>query len=56
MTEKIINADGSVQGEKFTKVDLPYPHPLYGKETYSQYHKRVNALKEKGFHLGDLGW
>lgn len=49
--------DGSVEGQKFTKTDCPYPHPLKGQETYSEYHERVNKLsEEKGFHKGDLTW
>lgn len=39
----------------FTKVNLPYPSPNYGKETYAEYRARVDKLKEQGFHLGDLG-
>lgn len=40
----------------FSKVKLPYPTPLYGKETYAKYHERVNKLRDEGFHLGDLSW
>jgi hypothetical protein len=54
---KIINKDGSVQGETFTKVPgIEYPYPQSGEETYADYHDRVEKLREQGFHLGDLGW
>lgn len=50
--------DGSIEGHKFTKNEkCPYPHPLRGNETYSEYHERVNKLAaEHGFHKGDLTW
>jgi len=54
---KILN-DGSVEGKTFSgdKYSGEYPHPKFGKETYREYRERVSALKEKGFHLGDLSW
>lgn len=52
---KKINDDGLPEGG-FSEVKLPYPRPLYGKETYAQYRGRVSELVKQGFHLGDLDW
>lgn len=52
---KQIYPDGSVEGG-FSKVDLPYPRPKHGVESFRQYRARVDKLVEQGFHLGDLGW
>lgn len=50
-----IHHDGSIEGG-FSKVNLPYPSPNIGIETYRQYRARVDKLKDQGFHLGDLDW
>jgi hypothetical protein len=56
--ERIINADGSIQGETFSgeKYKGEYPSPKYGKETYEQFYRRVEELSKQGFHKGDLSW
>jgi hypothetical protein len=53
-----ILADGSVEGKTFSgdKYKGDYPTPNYGEETYSDFYKRVQECKKKGFHLGDLDW
>ena len=55
-----LNEDGSMKHTTFTKKfnnkDIHSPSPLYGKESYNQYYKRVRKEVDKGFHLGDLSW
>ncbi len=49
--------DGSVEGGTFSgkKYKGEYPSPD-NKETYREYHTRVQKCVKKGFHLGDLKW
>lgn len=53
---KKINDDGLPEGGFSENKNIPYPRPLYGKETYAQYRERVSGLVKQGFHLGDLSW
>lgn len=53
---KKINDDGLPEGGFSENKNIPYPRPLYGKETYAQYRSRVNELVKQGFRLGDLSW
>lgn len=46
--------DGSVEGQSFTKNNIPYPSSI--DLTPEQYHEKANKAKELGFHLGDLSW
>lgn len=56
--QRVINADGSVQGETFSGHNYKgeYPSPRDGKETYEQYYNRVEECSNQGFHKGDLSW
>lgn len=46
--------DGSVEGQRFTKNDTPYPSS--SGLSSEEYYKKVNEAVEKGFHKGDLSW
>lgn len=51
-----INYDGSIKEQSFSKIQLPYPIPNIGVESYRLYRARVDSLVKIGFHLGDLSW
>lgn len=56
MTQKL-NNDGSMAGKTFSGDAYTGEHPTPKEgETYKEYHDRVVAAKEEGFHLGDLSW
>ncbi len=54
---KIINEDGSVEGETFSGPNYKGSYPrIQSGDTYADYHERVNKAVENGFHKGDLSW
>lgn len=46
--------DGSVEGQKFTKNNTPYPSS--SGLSPEEYYTKVNEAVKKGFHKGDLSW